>query len=150
MTMTTTVRINAPINPIRLLDWLTVTVGGDPTSVVRVQQENALGETSVRNAAGQGLKAWCWVTWFPDGPLPTDDEEEWEQPAAIVECSFDTAYGYSEIDGTGCGGLHAFILLQLRDWLARQNITDARWFAGEYIEDYQPLSDLSQHGGVKS
>lgn len=151
MTMTTSVRINAPINPTRALDWITEQVGGDPATALRYDARDSYrddGTKRIGNQIGQGFKALCDVTFHPDGPLPTrtecheDDEPDW--PAAIIEVSFDTAYGYSDEQGRRCGDLHTDILVALRSWLEEQGVTDAWWFAGEYdIDGYQPISDLS-------
>jgi len=152
MTMTTSVRINAPINPHRLLDKLTELVGGDPKVVPREERDHHSyeGVRWLSNPMGYGLMALCDVEWHPDGPLPTrtkwhdDDEADW--PAALVECSFDTTYSF-KVNDAGCGDLYAWMLVELRSWLAEQGITDAYWFAGEYVSSFQPLSDLSQHKG---
>lgn len=152
MTMTTSVRINAPINPIELLDWLTVECGGDPATIQRRDDIDKAGVKHVWNRRGQGLLALCDVEFCPDGVLPTrsewheDDEPDW--PAAVVECSFDTPYGF-EVNGAHCGDWHRFLLDRVHQWCRSMGVDDDRihWFAGEFLMEWAPITDMSEHTG---
>jgi hypothetical protein len=162
MTMTTSVRINAPVNPVRLLDQLTIWCGGDPGTIKRKESDcwSTDGGRRLFNLAGQGLSSLCDVEWHPDGPLATrtkyhdNDEESW--PDALVECSFDTAYGYGRGTGVGCSDLHHWLLIKLRDWLETEYGIPAKscwWSAGEFHESphavggWNPMWDLSTQTG---
>lgn len=104
MTLGTTIRIPQPVNPERLLDHLTVLVGGDPATVRR-----HCGPGFTRNAVGQGLAAIVEVAYGLDGPLPGrvhwmgPEEPDW--PLACVAVYLDT-YGYRGPNGEDCEELH--------------------------------------------
>ena len=140
MTMTTTVRINAPINPTRILDLLTVLVGGDPETVKRVGPREyswTPGIMVLSNEVSQGLSALCDVHWHGDGPLPTViEDDDTVDPGGLIEVSFDTPYGYRDEQGRDCGAWHTHLLNALREWLTTEGVepTQAWWRAGEYVD----------------
>lgn len=98
----------------------------------------------INNGPDQGLDAWVMTTFGADGPLipDTDTEEDgsgWEDAPHepyCVEISFDTTYGMTAANGSGCSDLHAWLIVKLAAWLS-DNYPDARWgwqseFTGEY------------------
>lgn len=151
MTMTTHVRINHPINPVRVLDWLTEYCGGDPATVRRHESQYREDGDPIllMNAPMQGLDALCAVEYNPDGPLPTrtkyhdDDEPSW--PEAIVEATFDSPYSYRSARGERCSGYHKRILMDLAAWLDEQHVPpDASTFGvWEFMSDWAPLTDVA-------
>jgi hypothetical protein len=69
-------------------------------------------------------------------------------PAHWLAVSFDTAYGYSDERGYGCGDLHAEYVAKLGQWLDGKGI---RWaweneFTGEIHTGYERLIELSSGG----
>lgn len=122
---------------------------------------------------GQGLAAWLMVDYDTDGPLRSlsaskaHDEDicnlpsvSWyneeqgpcdgsdHRPAHYLRVSFDTAYGYSDENGRGCGDLHAEYTARLGTWL---DTLEVEWlweneFTGEIHEGYEQLGQLGKSG----
>jgi hypothetical protein len=127
----------------------------------------------ISNHPMQGLPAWLMVYYRPGEMLLTPaqaaehDEDicnvptsEWfdaeqgectgegHDPAHWLAVSFDTACGYSDQRGYGCGDLHAEYVAKLGQWLDTKGI---RWaweneFTGEIHTGYERLIDLSSGG----
>ncbi|MEU1497363.1 hypothetical protein [Streptomyces sp. NPDC005732] len=127
---------------------------------------------TISNNPGQGLPAWLMLHYRPDAPLRTaeqaaeHDEDcnlpenagyiaEWgscdgahHRRACWLTVSFDTAYGYTDERGYGCGDLHAEYIAKLGQWLDSKGI---RWeweneFTGETHTGYSRLIDLASGG----
>ncbi|WUI02061.1 hypothetical protein OHR68_09725 [Spirillospora sp. NBC_00431] len=115
---------------------------------------------SLGNKAGQGLCALLDIYYRPDAPLrakdgdchwfcdPDCDDAEHDTRACWLEVSFDTAYGYRDEQGRGCGDLHASLVAQLGQWLDERGV---RWlweneFTGEIHSGYDRLIDLCAGG----
>jgi hypothetical protein len=135
------------------------------------------GETnSIGNPLGQGFPAILDVSYRTDAPLYTPEQaaehEEWcdipgndyysaddgdcdgdhgNRRACWLEVSFDTAYGYSDSRGFGCGDLHAEYIAKLGTWLDGKNV---RWlWVNEFTSEahggedrYKRLIDLGRGG----
>jgi hypothetical protein len=118
------------------------------------------GRHTLRNRAGSGLDALLWLHYKPGEPLRADNgcdadcdddcDRTWHDPPHWIQPSFDTAYGYENEKGWGCGVLHASLVTQLGMWLDEQGY---RWawrneFSGEvHIGDrYERLYDLFRGG----
>lgn len=127
---------------------------------------------TVRNDPGQGLPAWLMLHYRPDAALRTPEQaaehdedcnlpgnsiyvEEWgpcdgsgHRRACWLNVSFDTAYGYSDERGYGCGDLHAEYVSRLGQWLDAKGV---RWeweneFTGEIHTGYSRLVELASGG----
>lgn len=127
---------------------------------------------TISNNPGQGLPAWLMLHYRPDAPLRTPeraaehDEDcnlpenagyvaEWgpcdgkcHRRACWLTVSFDTAYGYKDDRGYGCGDLHAEYVAKLGQWLDAKG---TRWeweneFTGEIHTGYSRLIDLASGG----
>jgi hypothetical protein len=127
---------------------------------------------TVSNDPGQGLPAWLMLYYRPDAPLRTAEQaaehdedcnlpensiyvEEWgpcdgehHRRACWLTVSFDTAYGYRDERGYGCGDLHAEYVAKLGQWLDAKGV---RWeweneFTGEIHTGYSRLIDLASGG----
>lgn len=121
------------------------------------------GARSIANRLGQGLPAILDISYRPDGPL-REAQTECDQDCDPDECSgmnharfcwldidFDTAYGYRDAVGRGCGDLHAALVAELGQWLDAKGV---RWewhneFTGEVHggdDRYERLIDLCSGG----
>lgn len=128
---------------------------------------------TVGNELGQGLPALLDISYRPGAPLRTAEQvaahdedcnlpensiyvEEWGpcdgdhryRRACWLEVSFDTAYGYRDERGYGCGDLHAEYVAKLGQWLDERGI---RWewqneFTGEIHTGYSELIQLASGG----
>lgn len=127
---------------------------------------------TISNNPGQGLPAWLMLYYRPDAPLRTAEQaaahdedcnlpensiyvEEWgpcdgehHRRACWLTVSFDTAYGYRDERGYGCGDLHADYVSRLGQWLDKQGV---RWeweneFTGEVHTGYSRLVELASGG----
>ncbi|MFD3520488.1 hypothetical protein [Streptomyces sp. NPDC058653] len=127
---------------------------------------------TISNNPGQGLPAWLMLYYRPDEPLRTPEQaaehdmdcnlpesgdyvEEWgpcdgerHRRACWLTVSFDTAYGYRDERGYGCGDLHAEYIAKLGQWLDERRV---RWewmneFTGEVHTGYSRLIDLASGG----
>ena len=130
---------------------------------------------TIANNPGQGLPAWLMLYYRPDAPLRTPEQaaahdedgnlpensiyvEEWgpcdgthHRRACWLTVSFDTAYGYNDERGYGCGDLHAEYVAKLGQWLDAKGV---RWeweneFTGEIHTGYERLIEL-QSGGFEA
>ncbi|MEU6674849.1 hypothetical protein [Streptomyces sp. NPDC046925] len=129
---------------------------------------------TISNNPGQGLPAWLMLHYRPNVPLrtpeqaaehdpdicnlpgvswydategPCNGEHSWQR-ACWLEVSFDTAYGYSDERGFGCGDLHAEYVSRLGRWLDER---DVKWewkneFTGEIHTGYSELTELGRGG----
>lgn len=128
---------------------------------------------TIGNEPGIGLPAWLMLYYRPDAPLRTaeqaaeHDEDicnlpgvswydaesgpcngEYHRRACWLTVSFDTAYGYHDDRGYGCGDLHAEYVAKLGQWLDAKGV---RWeweneFTGEVHTGYTRLIDLASGG----
>lgn len=90
------------------------------------------------------------VSWYDSDEGPCDGT--WHRPACWLEISFDTAYGYRDEQGRGCGDLHASIVAELGKWLDERGI---RWlwkneYSGEIHSGYEALNELCSSGAQAS
>lgn len=129
---------------------------------------------TVSNDVGQGLPGWLMLHYRPDSPLrtpeqaaeheksicnlpdaswydaeagPCDGSGHWER-ACWLEVSIDTAYGYQDDRGYGCGDLHAEYVAKLGQWLDAKGVC-WEWqneFTGEFHAGYSRLMDLASGG----
>ncbi|MET7776294.1 hypothetical protein ABZU94_10545 [Streptomyces mirabilis] len=126
------------------------------------------------NELDQGLPALLDISYRPDAPLRTPEQaaehdedicnlpgRDWYDAeagpcdgthafnrACWLTVSFDTAYGYSDTRGYGCGDLHAEYVAKLGQWLDERGV---RWewmneFTGEIHSGYTRLIDLASGG----
>jgi hypothetical protein len=134
-----------------------------PESLPFVDEESPYdkGRWDLRNPGGVGLDAWLWMHYRPGAMLRerAESHDEWcgddcdgrhHDPPHWFEVTFDTAYGYKDDQGRGCGALHASLVAQLGEWFDGQGIQWA-WqneFTGEiHIGDrYERLFDLFGEG----
>ncbi len=145
-----------------------------PEQQVSVDKEawRGNGARSMRNELGQGLPAILDITYRPDGPLTTEeqskectedcdpadkpldeDEERYHYPprACFADSDFDTADGYRDKLGRGCGDLHAVLVSEVGKWLDERGV---RWeWRNEYNGEihggearYARLVDLVSSG----
>lgn len=130
------------------------------------------GSRYIRNEIMQGLPAILDITYRADVPLTTpeqaqqctsdcdppdkvlDDDEEryhYHPRACFADIDFDTAYGYRDRAGRGCGDLHALLVAEVGNWLDQRGV---RWewrneFSGEVHggdERYARLVDIARGG----
>jgi hypothetical protein len=122
------------------------------------------GRWSIANQIGQGLPAILDITYHPGGPLTTaeqaemctghcepDDDYHYHPHACWLDIDFDTAYGYKDERGWGCGDLHAALVAELGEWLDAKGV---RWeWRNEYTGEvhggddrYVRLIDLGVGG----
>lgn len=89
-----------------------------------------------RSTLGQGLAAILEVTYAADGPLvwPPYEYDDPDEPPTVepmrehlVSVDFDTAYGYKNDRGGGCGDLHAFLLNEVGGWLTERGVEEWMW-----------------------
>lgn len=114
---------------------------------------------NISNAMGQGLCALLDVHYRAGGPIKADPDAcgrdcddpcdaESHDPVHWLEVTFDTAYGYRDEQGRGCGDLHASLVAELGKWLDERGV---RWlweneFTGEVHSGYERLIDLCSDG----
>ncbi|MFI2349764.1 hypothetical protein ACH492_22455 [Streptomyces sp. NPDC019443] len=127
---------------------------------------------TISNDPGQGLPGWLMLYYRPDAPLRTAEQaaehdedcnlpensiyvEEWgpcdgthHRRPCWLTVSIDTAYGYRDDRGFGCGDLHAEYVAKLGQWLDARGV---RWeweneFTGEVHTGYSRLIDLASGG----
>jgi hypothetical protein len=122
------------------------------------------GLRSLSNNIGQGLPAILDIAYRPDAPLATpeqaatctdecepDDDYHYHPHACWADIDFDTAYGYKDSAGRGCGDLHALLVAEVGQWLDQRGI---RWeWRNEFTsavhggpDRYQRLADLTSAG----
>lgn len=131
------------------------------------------GYQSIHNLIGQGLPAILDINYRTGRPMRTAEEAaehdedcnlpinaEWYDPEAgdcdktehdppcWLDVDFDTAYGYKDSRGWGCGDLHAVLVGELGAWLAERGIR-WRWrneFTGVIHDDADSLIELVSGG----
>ena len=84
--------------------------------------------------------------YFDRGAEICDEAEH--DPACWVEISIDTAYGYRDRQGRGCGALHAELVDLIGAWLDERQIS-WRWmneFTGQVFNGRDGLHTLGQSG----
>lgn len=130
------------------------------------------GSRSLSNQIGQNLPAILDITYRPNAPLraveqadectddcdpadqvlESDGERYHHHPRACwVDIDFDTAYGYRDSEGRGCGDLHALLVAGVGAWLDQRGI---RWeWENEFTSEvhggpdrYERLVDLASGG----
>lgn len=118
----------------------------------------------VSNQPMQDLPAWLLVSYRRGGPLrssgepahdedcePDCDSDHSYRRDCWLDVDFDTAYGYRNDAGMGCGDLHAALISELGSWLDSRGV---RWeWINEYSGDvhggpdrYERLADLVTAG----
>lgn len=167
MTLDTRIYVLDPVPPQAVFQFCRGLIGAE--------DRHTYGETpgGLSNAPGQGLPAWLMLYHGNGAPLTTpeqaaahdDDcnmpESKYYEPteplcdgthtyrrACWLTVSFDTAYGYSDQRGYGCGDLHAEYIARLGQWLDSIGV---RWewqneFTGEVHSGYDRLGDLGRGG----
>jgi hypothetical protein len=122
------------------------------------------GSWVIANRIGQRLPAILDITYRPDEALRNETDAvahnedcepeckgEWHPRACWADLDLDTAYGYRDVRGWGCGDLHAVLVAEIGNWLDQREV---RWewqneFTGEVHggEDrYARLVDLVSGG----
>lgn len=122
------------------------------------------GTWAIGNELGQGLPAILDVAYRPGGPLRTAEQaaehDKWceegctgqyHSRACWADLDLDTAYGYRNADGMGCGDLHAALVAEIGKWLDQRGI---RWeWRNEFTSEvhggedrYDRLVDLCSGG----
>lgn len=107
------------------------------------------GERPYRTAEQSAGHDYCNhpSTDYFDSDEPTCAKTE-HDPPCWYEISYDTAYGYRDENGMGCGDLHARLVAELGAWLDAKGV---RWmwkneFTGEVHEGYESLIELASGG----
>ena len=144
-------------------------LGATDAHPYRDEDSEVYGHWVIGNQLGIGLPALVSVHYSPgaalrlDGDACSDYCSEYRDddgkpiayhlhwPAHWAYVSMDTAYGYRDEHGRGCGDLHASYVAQLGQWLDERGV---RWsWENEYDgsihggEDrYERLTDLMQSG----
>ena len=111
------------------------------------------------NEPAQNLPAWLMTAYRPDGPLRAearghdegcedDCDGNYHDRACWMSVDFDTAYGYRDKRGWGCGDLHAALVAELGAWLTSRGV---RWewrneFTGEVHVGPEGLVELGPGG----
>ena len=161
MTLSTNVYVLDEADPREVFDFCRELLNADDSVPFTDDESYIPGLRSLRNRAGSGLSALLWLTYRPDAPIRATVEEHgpyceddcdgsWHAPPHWLDVDFDTAYGYRDERGWGCGALHASLVAQLGEWLDERGL---RWawrneFTGEvHIGDrYERLLDLFGEG----
>lgn len=110
-----------------------------PDAPLRTAEQAAEHDEDICNLPG--------VAWYDEASGPCDGVRTWRR-ACWLEVSFDTAYGYRDDRGYGCGDLHAEYVAKLGQWLDAKGV---RWeweneFTGEIHTGYSRLIDLASGG----
>lgn len=159
MTLDTSVYIHGDVDRHEVFAFCQSLLG--PVDGQRAKDTDWHSETvrMLMNEGGQGLPAWLMVRYDVAGPLRTDgdacsedcdeaDDYHHHLPAHLIEVSFDTAYGYRDEQGRGCGDLHACYVAALGGWLDGRGIAWS-WhneFTGDIHggpDRYERLADLT-------
>lgn len=126
-------------------------------------EPDANGRTSIYNRLGQGLPAILDVRYRNGGQYVTaemagHDEDcdedctgKYHDRECWIDVDLDTAYGYRDERGWGCGDLHAVLVARIGNWLDERGV---RWewrneFTGDVHGDddrYARLADLASGG----
>lgn len=152
MTLNTSFIIDEPTNALDVFDLARSIIGANETHTWRHLPEPVYYRLNpvFCNDAGQGLPALLYVEYGADGPLlgyhyDEDDNETIgpHDPAGFIEVSFDTAYGYKDELGRGCGALHAMYVGVIGRW-CESNGWKYHWqneFTGEWFDDWRKAAD---------
>ncbi|MGN6126739.1 MAG: hypothetical protein ACTHON_09255 [Humibacter sp.] len=174
MTLDTRVYVLDPVSPQDVFAFCRALIGAEDRHTYSDSERFAdEGQRVLSNDPGQGLPAWLMIYYRPGAPRITaeqaaahDDDcnmpgsedyvSEWGpcdgnhtyRRANWLTVSFDTAYGYSDDRGYGCGDLHAEYVARLGQWLDSLGV---RWewmneFTGEVHAGCDRLSDLGRGG----
>jgi hypothetical protein len=165
VTLDTRVAIGAPTDVRELFAFCQRLV--DTPSGVDAQ----VNERSIGNPPGIGADAWLIVYHGGDGPLPVHEHDKWcatelggewnhtqedidehasvandptENGWAVIEVSFDTAYGYKGPSGESCSDLHARIVTALGQWLDAKGLP-WKWkneYSGEWFDRFDQLDQF--------
>jgi hypothetical protein len=117
------------------------------------------GSRRLANNIGQGLPAILDISYRVGAPLRAADAAHdenchedctgaYHKRACWLDVDFDTAYGYRDKAGRGCGDLHALLVAELGQWLTERGV---RWewrneFTGEVHSDPASLIELVSGG----
>ena len=173
MTLCTHVYIHEEIEPMLVFAKCRDLLGCDKTHTAKFDFRFGEGEEwTVLNEAGQGLPALLYLEFCPGQALRTPSESRAHgkycedgcdgsshDPPCWIDVSFDTAYGYVDENGEGCGHLHVRLLAELGAWIERApsggrrsgTPSGARWswrneFTGEVHEGPDRLYELVDSG----
>ncbi len=122
---------------------------------------------SLDNEPFQDLPAWLMMGYRPGAPLRTPEQaaecddcepgcdKQHYYRACWVNIDFDTAYGYRDSEGRGCGDLHALLVAEVGQWCDQRGV---RWewrneYSGEVHggeDKYEKLIDLVSSGFAAS
>ncbi|MEC4857236.1 hypothetical protein R2325_16905 [Mycobacteroides chelonae] len=165
MTLSTRVAIRLPdghdVTPRQMLDnavTLLLQAGGDSRTLEDVSIQERPYDLST--TCGQGLPAWTFVHFEPDGPYMASDQtkrqawpEDYEDddpagdkistPACTYLLDFDTAYGYHQ-NGLDCNSLHALTIVLLWSWVSELGGT-LLWH-NEYAGTWHEFEDTDGWG----
>ncbi len=117
----------------------------------------------IANRIGQNLPGILDIDYRVGGPLreaqtvcdedcdPDDCSGRYHERFCWLDVDFDTAYGYRDAEGRGCGDLHALLVAELGRWLDGRGV---RWewrneFTGDVhggADRYERLIDLCSGG----
>jgi len=160
MTLSTHIRLVDPLPPERVFQFCQ-TLLGDPDTMLWEHKESYAGQGTMMyaNRSGQGYAAMLWVAYHPDGPLPKEDDPDYEdnRPTACIDIMFDTTYGYTGPHSSGCADLHAWLIIRIVNDLLSQYVTPGApptwprfyWqneFTGEWFDS---LENLDSFGDAK-
>lgn len=173
MTLDTSVVIGAPTDVMELFQFCRTLLGtleGTPFTHNEASDHRP-GQRQIFNPGGIGLPAWLWIYYGADGPIPKHQHDKWcasevggewdhdqedvdshaahiasdptENGWAVIEVTFDTAYGYRE-NGESCSDLHARLVTALGQWLDAKGLP-WKWqneYTGEWFDGYDGLDDF--------
>ncbi|SLF56573.1 hypothetical protein [Mycobacteroides abscessus] len=161
MTLSTKVAIKLPegytVTPNEMIEVAVtklLTAAGDSRSIAEVVFDPPHVMT-LSTTSGQGLPAWTFVHYDPEGPYLTADRtlrdkypehysdgesgaDELDTPACTYLLDFDTAYGYN-VNGHSCNTLHARTIALLQEWVTERGGT-LRW-RNEYASSWHDFED---------
>jgi hypothetical protein len=137
-------------------------VWSDEASSTYRDSDDQNGVRRIANRLGQDLPGILDITYRAGGALraepPGHDEDcgedcggEYHSRVCWLDIDFDTAYGYKDERGWGCGDLHAALVNELGQWLDAKG---ARWeWRNEFTSEvhgggdrYERLIDLCSGG----
>lgn len=167
MTLNTEVQVLTEVDPHEVFHKCRELLGATSVHPFEDKPDSWRGEgaRTIANPPGIGLPAWLICHYREDTPLRTPEQaathdEDCEDdcdgtgwshsPAAWMEVTMDTGYGYSDDEG-GCGALHARLVARLGKWLDARGV-EWSWtneFTGETHagdQRYDRLPDLAGGG----
>lgn len=160
MTLNTEVYLHEDIDPHEVFSYCRGLLGADRKHVY--DDEAGIHDKTARtvsNRPDQGLPAWLMLHYRHGGPLRAnedactedcepEDDYHYHPVDCWIEVEFDTAYGYKDEQGRGCGDLHACYVAQFGQWLDERGIPwswknefTGEVFAGE--DRYRALTELT-------